>query len=89
MARKKQRQANISQETLNRARREAAGEIYTSPAAAAAQPVRNGKVEAAQVQKTTIQNLEQEYSHVMVDLRSMAILAAILFAGLVVLSVIL
>ena len=50
MARKKQRQANISQETLDRARREAAGEIIASPATAAAQTVKSGKVEAAQVQ---------------------------------------
>ena len=77
MARKKQKQANISQETLERARREAAGEIIASSTAPAAQPVKSGKVEAAQVQKTTIEDLEQEYSYVMIDLRSMAILAGV------------
>ncbi|MFC1959955.1 hypothetical protein ACFLYO_04525 [Chloroflexota bacterium] len=86
MARKKQKQANISQEALDRARREAAGEILVSPAATATQKAKDGKVEAAQIQKTSIQDLEKEYDYVMVDLRSMAILAAVLFVGLVALA---
>jgi len=88
MARKKtSRRPNISQEALDRARREASGQPYVPPAPQPeSAPARSGKAPAAEVRKTTAEDLAAEYAYVLTDLRSMGTLALALFAVLIVLS---
>ncbi|MBN2470812.1 MAG: hypothetical protein JXN59_08820 [Anaerolineae bacterium] len=88
MARKKTRNANISEEALARARREAAGESYVPPAQAN-QRQSSAQALTSNAHKTTHEDLAEEYGYVLTDLRNMAILAAALFAVLIVLSFIL
>jgi hypothetical protein len=83
MARKKARRTNISQEALSRARREM-GIVNGQPEAPGPSPAPRSSASA--VQKTTIQDLAAEYAYVLTDLRNMGILAAVLFALLLVLS---
>lgn len=88
MARKKTRQSNIPQETLERARREAAGETYI-PSTRGNQRQTSAQSLTSNTHKTTYEDLKNEYSYVQTDLRSMAWLAAALFAVLIALSFIL
>ncbi|GAB4573568.1 MAG: hypothetical protein Kow0077_16340 [Anaerolineae bacterium] len=88
MARKKRKQANISQEALERARREASGEVYAPPQPTN-QPQTSAQALSSAVARTTYEDLAKEYGYVAIDLRNMGILAAILFALLVILSFIL
>lgn len=88
MARKKTRNVNISQETLTRARREASGATYVPPTHTN-QRQSSAQALASNVHKTTPEDLAQEYGYVINDLRSMGLLAAALFAILIVLSFIL
>ncbi len=88
MARKKVApRLNLPQETLDRARREASGEIL-APAPARVVTSANPGASAA-IKKTTVEDLAHEYGYVATDLRNMAILAAVLFAGLILISFIL
>jgi hypothetical protein len=93
MARKKRRHTNIPEEALNRARREAGGftnniQVVTeSP-----KPQKKSNMpesSPALAQKTTMEDLATEYAYVLTDLRNMGMLAATLFAVLVILSFIL
>lgn len=91
---------NIPQDTLNRARRQA-GMAAEVPAPVAEKPatnkakapvakssaVRNRQQAARPV--ATIEDLAKEYAYVTNDLRSMAILAAVLFVGLIALALVL
>lgn len=89
---------NIPQDTLNRARQQA-GMAAEAPAPAAEKPaaskapvakssaVRNRQQAARPV--ATIEDLAKEYAYVTNDLRSMAILAAVLFVGLIALALVL
>lgn len=88
MARKKTRHANIAPEALARARREAAGETYVPPVHAN-QRQSSAQALASNVHKTSYEDLAQEYSYVATDLRSMGLLASLLFGILVILSFIL
>ena len=92
MSKKKQPiRANIPQETLARARAELAGSPPaatsvvegSAPIARAARPAPPMRTAA-----TTIDDLHSEYSYVIRDLRSMAILAGILFVALIVVALI-
>ncbi len=87
MARKKVTpRPNLPQEALDRARREASGEIQ-APLPIRSAVAHPGVVTA--VKKTTVEDLAHEYGYVANDLRNMAILAAVLFAGLILISFIL
>lgn len=88
MARKKTKHSNIPQETLDRARREAAGEVYT-PQNRGNQAQTSAQSLSTNTHKTTYEDLVKEYSYVLTDLRSMGWLAAALFAVLIALSFIL
>ena len=94
MARKKATsRPNLPQETLERARREATGQTgYQPPAPKSAEPTpkkRATKTQAAPVVKVTTEDLAKEYAYVISDLRNMGILAAGLFAALILVSLIL
>lgn len=91
MARKKApRRTNIAQESLERARREANGQLYVPPAPRLeSAPARTGKAPIAEVRKTTVEDLAAEYAYVLTDLRNMGVLALALFAALIVVSFIL
>ncbi len=89
MARKKARRANIAPEALDRARREASGELYVPAEAQLNQRQVSAQALASTVRKTTHEDLAQEYGYVLNDLRKMGLLAASLFAILIVLSFIL
>ncbi len=85
---KKSKRVNISQESLDRARREASGEIVIARppvAAKASESKRTTPMEA--VRKTSPEDLAAEYTYVISDLRSMGLLAASLFGGLIVLAI--
>jgi hypothetical protein len=88
MARKKSKRLNIAPEAIDRARREASGDIY-APVADEHEITKTGKVQLAGDRKATTIDLASEYAYVLTDLRSMALLAAGLFAILIVLSFIL
>jgi hypothetical protein len=85
MARKKSKRTNISQAALDRARREAAGDLPVAPPPAA-KISKSGKVQTEDQHKTTLEDLAKEYAYVLTDLRSMGVLAGALFAVLIVLS---
>lgn len=91
MARKKApRRTNIAQESLERARREANGQLYVPPAPRPeSAPIRSGKAPVTEVRKTTVEDLAAEYAYVLTDLRKMGTLALALFAALIVASFIL
>jgi hypothetical protein len=89
MARKKARHANISQDALERARREASGEVYVPAEAQLNQRQVSAQAMASTLRKTTHEDLAQEYGYVLTDLRTMGLLAASLFAVLIILSFIL
>jgi hypothetical protein len=90
MSKKKQPiRANIPQETLARARAElsssaAAPVVETSGASA----VRTARPVSPVRAVTTVDDLHNEYTYVISDLRSMAILAGILFVALIVVALI-
>lgn len=88
MARKQAKHVNISEEALARARREATGATYTPPVNSN-QRQSSAQSLASNVHKTTHSDLAEEYAYVLVDLRSMGLLAAALFAALIVLSFVL
>lgn len=80
MARKKSNnRPNLPKTALAQARREASGEV------AAVQPMQHAASAGAFV-KTTMDDLANEYSYVVTDLRNMGILAAVLFILLVVIA---
>jgi hypothetical protein len=85
---KKTRRPNLSQETLERARREMSrtSQVVETPASAA-QPAAPGAAKAA-VKRTvgTHADLSVEYAYVITDLRNMAVLAAAMMIVLVILS---
>ena len=93
MARKKATsRPNLPQEALERARREASGQPVYQPAApkAEAKPKKRAtNVQAAPVAKVTVEDLAKEYAYVISDLRNMGILAAGLFAALILVSLLL
>ncbi len=91
MARKKaSRRTNIAQEALDRARREASGQLYTPPAPKPeSPPARSSRAPVTEVRKTTVEDLAAEYAYVATDLRNMGMLALALFAALIILSFIL
>ena len=98
MAKKKSKRPNLSQETLERARAEMRGEPVQ---VAEAVPVEMGQAPASKpkVKKTgiglatrhipTLDELLNEYAYVLVDLRNMLILAAVLFAVIIVAAIVL
>ena len=85
---KKTRRPNLSQETLERARREMSrtSQVVETPTSAA-QPAAPGATKAA-VKRTvaTHADLSVEYAYVITDLRNMAVLAAAMMIVLVILS---
>ncbi len=93
---KKNRKTNVSSEALERARRELYGvsgptsedgEPADKPENRPAAPTR--KVYGAGVSRArtiSVEELAEEYNYVIADLRSMGVLAAILFVGMVVVS---
>lgn len=91
MARKKApRRTNIAQESLERARREANGQVYVPPAPRQqSASARASKAPVTEVRKTTVEDLAAEYAYVLTDLRNMGALALALFAALIVVSFIL
>jgi hypothetical protein len=85
---KKTRRPNLSQETLERARREMskASQVVETPDSAA-QPAAPGATKAAVKRAvTTHEDLSVEYAYVITDLRNMAALAATMLIILVILS---
>ena len=94
MARKKSsNRPNLPKDTLDRAAQEASGSkpVIKTSASQKQSRQKKGKVNAVNTQstKTTIEDLAHEYAYVVNDLRNMGVLAAALFAGLVILSFIL
>jgi hypothetical protein len=95
MARKgKGRQPNLPEEALARARAELYGEAQTETPTtqpqSTAQPRSTPRSKPAPVYRAmTIDDLRQEYAYVIRDLSSMFVLAAVLFVGLIVTSLIL
>jgi hypothetical protein len=85
---KKTRRPNLSQETLERARREMskASQVVETPASAA-QPSATGAAKAA-AKRVPVphEDLSIEYAYVITDLRNMAVLAATMMIILVILS---
>ena len=92
MARKKaSSRPNLPQEVLDRARREASGEIAYQSTASMAESKgkkknKGSKTAAAPVVQTTVEDLSKEYAYVITDLRNMGILAAALFLILIIMS---
>jgi hypothetical protein len=92
MARKIVHRPNLPQETLDRARRELehSGEIAPIPAARTRVIGSAAPVAAPAAPKPSLvrrsADLRQEYTYVLTDLRNMAVLAAAIFAVLIVLS---
>lgn len=89
---KKNRRTNVSSEALARARQELYG-VAVAPEAASdeeeapAAPVRQSYATASsRARALSVEQLADEYSYVIADLRSMGILAGILFVGMVVVS---
>jgi hypothetical protein len=92
MARKKStRRINLPEETLDRARRVAAGEevVFEKPAPVKSKPKSAAPDASAAVKKTTMEDLAKEYAYVVNDLRNMGLLAATLFLLLILLSLVL
>jgi hypothetical protein len=90
MMTKKSRKPNLPQDTLNRARRELYGAAAVEEPTPASQPVeapRPKPVAQRRAILTTEGDLRREYAYVVSDLRNMAVLAAMLLAILVVMSV--
>ncbi len=88
MARKKtSHRPNLPTETLNRARQQA-GQDTVVPAARPARQKNKLDVDTS-VKKVTMEDLANEYAYVVTDLRNMGLLAAALFALLIVLSFVL
>jgi hypothetical protein len=93
MAKKgKGRQPNLPEEALARARAELYGETQAETPASqpqfTAQPRSTSKPKVA-YRAVSIDDLRQEYAYVIRDLTSMFVLAAVLFVGLIVASLIL
>lgn len=103
MAKKKSRKPNLSNEALERARRELRGEVSAPPtppiesgaSGEQARPTRPVKQEKRQqdvvysVKKTmTREELANEYGYIIRDLTSMATLAVILFVAMVAVSLV-
>jgi hypothetical protein len=85
---KKTRRPNLSQETLERARREMSmtSQVVETPANAA-QPAALGAAKAAAKRVPgSHADLSVEYAYVITDLRNMAVLAAAMMIVLVILS---
>jgi hypothetical protein len=85
---KKTRRPNLSQETLERARREMSmtNQVVETPASGA-QPAAPGAAKAAVKRAVaTHADLSVEYAYVITDLRNMAVLAATMMIVLVILS---
>ncbi len=104
MAKKKKSRPNVPQETLARARAELYGTTELATEAAEAAPegsraaarqqqagasVRKSQPGQGTIPAVTINDLKSEYVYVISDLRNMGILAALLFVGLFVASIIL
>jgi hypothetical protein len=91
MARKKAKsRPNLPQEVLDRARREASGEPRYQPSTPQADAKsKSAKAQASQATQTTVEDLAKEYAYVISDLRNMGLLAAALFAALIVIALIL
>ncbi|MBZ0305627.1 MAG: hypothetical protein K8I82_06125 [Anaerolineae bacterium] len=82
---KKRRRPNLSESTLERARAELYG---NGGAVAAASPTAERKVEASKpILRTktsvSIDDLREEYSYVLTDLRNMLLLTVFLFVALI------
>jgi beta-lactamase class A len=92
MAKKPTKRPNLSAEMLERARAELRGEVAVvadpTPAASAGTPAAKRKV-AAPVsiinnrRLPTIEELNAEYHHITRDLRNVAIISLVLFAGII------
>lgn len=92
MSRKKSSaRPNIPQETLDRARQRAASrvDLPVEMSAGNGGTVSRSRMQQAAPKMTTMEDLAAEYSYVLEDLRNMGLLAAALFALLIVLSFIL
>lgn len=93
MAKKKGRKPNISSQALERARAELALEddVIAAEETSSSEEIKENKPKQQVVRsfkKTmTREELSQEYGYVIQDLRSMAILALILFVGMVAVSI--
>lgn len=93
MAKKKGRKPNISSQALERARAELALEddVIAAEETSSSEEIKESKPKQQVVRsfkKTmTREELSQEYGYVIQDLRSMAILALILFVGMVAVSI--
>lgn len=98
MAKKTTKKPNLPQQTLERARRELAG-VDTSATEASADVASRAAARSTSIAATpsrrnvgtavSIDELREEYSYVIADLRSMGILAAILFVALVIAALVL
>jgi hypothetical protein len=93
MAKKKGRKPNISSQALERARAELSheGNVATATEDTTPDVVRESKPRQQVVRSfkrtMTREELSQEYGYVIQDLRSMAILALILFVGMIAVSI--
>jgi hypothetical protein len=90
---RKSRKPNISSQALERARRELYHDDTTGVESSAETTTAEGVVEKVAVPRSrkrmvTIEDLKKEYGHVIADLRSMGILAALLFIGMIVFSMV-
>ncbi len=91
MAKKKRKQPNLPQETLDRAEDQAAGRWMEKPVEAprpAPLTEKPGKPAASPTRTVATVNLAQEYWYVMEDLRRIGALAALMLAALVGLKIV-